>query len=164
MPISFVEKIWEAFAVQKLLSFFQQKISVYFGYIDLKHLTSWLLNELVNVTKLWTTGPRAGAENPYNMTQKFIKAGSFNNLLQISKEYLSIHIQVWDNLYLYIKIFRILCQVEQELTHIRRNIFIVRAAFVNFETSEKIHSMNIFIFYMKSTGVEAEKSKLSLLS
>ena len=26
MPIIFVEKMWEAFAVQKLLSFFQQKI------------------------------------------------------------------------------------------------------------------------------------------
>ena len=25
----FVEKMWEGFAVQKLLSFFQQKISVY---------------------------------------------------------------------------------------------------------------------------------------
>ena len=29
MPIFFVEKMLEAFAVQKLLSFFQQKISVY---------------------------------------------------------------------------------------------------------------------------------------
>ena len=29
MPLFFVEKMWEAFAVQKLLSFFQQKISVY---------------------------------------------------------------------------------------------------------------------------------------
>ena len=29
MPISFVEKMGEAFAVQKLLSFFQHKISVY---------------------------------------------------------------------------------------------------------------------------------------
>ena len=29
MPIFFVEKMLEAFAMQKLLSFFQQKISVY---------------------------------------------------------------------------------------------------------------------------------------
>ena len=29
MPIFFVEKMWEAFAMQKLLSFLQQKISVY---------------------------------------------------------------------------------------------------------------------------------------
>ena len=29
-PIFFVEKMCEAFALQKLLSFFQQKISVYF--------------------------------------------------------------------------------------------------------------------------------------
>ena len=28
MPIFFVEKMWEAFALQKLLSFFQQKLSV----------------------------------------------------------------------------------------------------------------------------------------
>ena len=30
MPIFFVEKMWEAFAMQKLLTFFQQKLSVYF--------------------------------------------------------------------------------------------------------------------------------------
>ena len=29
LPIFFVEKMWETFAVQKLLSFCQQKISVY---------------------------------------------------------------------------------------------------------------------------------------
>ena len=29
LPILFVENMWEAFAVQKLLSFFQQKISVH---------------------------------------------------------------------------------------------------------------------------------------
>ena len=55
---------------EKLLSFFQQKkdakashifttknVSV-FGYKVLKHLTSWLLNELVKLTMLWTTGSR----------------------------------------------------------------------------------------------------------
>ena len=44
MPIFLVEKMWEAFAVQKLL-FFQQNFSV-FGYKAVKHLTSWPLNEL----------------------------------------------------------------------------------------------------------------------
>ena len=51
--------MWEAVAVQKLLSFFQQKISAYLViYKVLKHLTSWPLNELVKLTMLWTTGPR----------------------------------------------------------------------------------------------------------
>ena len=51
--------MWEAFAVQKLLSFFQQKIPVYvFGYKVIKHLASWPLNELVKLTMLWT-GPRS---------------------------------------------------------------------------------------------------------
>ena len=59
MPIFFVEKMWEAFAVQKLLSFFRQKISV-FGYKVVKDLTSWPLNELVKLTMLWTTGAQIG--------------------------------------------------------------------------------------------------------
>ena len=42
-PIFFVGKMWEAFAVQKSLSYFQPKIS----------------DELVKVVMLWTTGPRA---------------------------------------------------------------------------------------------------------
>ena len=44
--------------LQKLLSFFRQKISLYFAYKVVKHLTSWPLNELVKLTMLWTTGPR----------------------------------------------------------------------------------------------------------
>ena len=42
--------------MQKLLSFFKQKYSV-FGYKVVKHLTRWPLNELVKLTMLWTTGP-----------------------------------------------------------------------------------------------------------
>ena len=39
-PIFFVEKMCEAFALQKLLSFFQQKNFSAFGYKIIKHLTS----------------------------------------------------------------------------------------------------------------------------
>ena len=51
----FVEKMWEAFAAQKLLSSFK-KNSI-FAYKVVKHLTSWSLYQLVNLTMLWTTGP-----------------------------------------------------------------------------------------------------------
>ena len=39
----FAEKMWVAFAVQKLLTFFQQKISEYCVLIPLKQLTKWPL-------------------------------------------------------------------------------------------------------------------------
>ena len=52
----FLNKTCKAFALQKLLSFFQQKVIV-FGYKVVKHFTSWPLNELVKLTMLWTTGP-----------------------------------------------------------------------------------------------------------
>ena len=39
----FAEKMWVAFAVQKLLTFFQQKISVYCVLNLLKQLTKWPL-------------------------------------------------------------------------------------------------------------------------
>ena len=39
----FVEKMWVAFAVQKLLTFFQQKISEYCILNPLKQLTKWTL-------------------------------------------------------------------------------------------------------------------------
>ena len=51
MPIFFVEKMCEAFALQKLFSFFQQKISV-FLVIKLKTIKSGPLNELVKLTML----------------------------------------------------------------------------------------------------------------
>ena len=49
--------MWEAFAVQKLLSFFQQKNFSVLGDKAVKHITSELLKELVKLTMLWTTGP-----------------------------------------------------------------------------------------------------------
>ena len=54
--------MWEAFEVQKLLSFFQQKKISVFGNKVLKHLTSWPLNELVKLTMLWTTEHRKAKE------------------------------------------------------------------------------------------------------
>ena len=39
----FAEKMWVAFAVQKLLTFFQQKISEYCVLSPLKQLTKWPL-------------------------------------------------------------------------------------------------------------------------
>ena len=52
----FAEKMWVAFAVQKLLTFFQQKISEI--YIEsAKTVNEMTLNELVKLTTLWTTGP-----------------------------------------------------------------------------------------------------------
>ena len=57
MPIFFVEKMWEAFAVQKPFLIFSTKNISVFGNKVVKHLTSWPLNELVKLTMLWTTGP-----------------------------------------------------------------------------------------------------------
>ena len=52
MPIFFVEKLREAFALQKLLSFFSTKNFSVFGYKVVKHVTSWPNNELVKLTML----------------------------------------------------------------------------------------------------------------
>ena len=55
----FVEKMWEAFAMQKLLSFFSTKNFSVFGYKVVKHLTTWPFNKIIKLTMLWTTGPRS---------------------------------------------------------------------------------------------------------
>ena len=53
----FAEKMWVAFAVQKLLTFFQQK-KIKILYIEsAKTVNEMTLNELVKLTTLWTTGP-----------------------------------------------------------------------------------------------------------
>ena len=49
--------MWEAFAVQKILTFFSTKNISVFGYKAVKHLTSWPLNELVKLTMLEQLGP-----------------------------------------------------------------------------------------------------------
>ena len=51
------EKKWVAFAVQKLLTFFQQKLSEYCILYIAKTVNEMTLNELVKLTTLWTTGP-----------------------------------------------------------------------------------------------------------
>ena len=52
----FAEKMWVTFA-EKLLTFFQQKISEYCILNPLK-VNEMTLNELVKLMTLWTTGPR----------------------------------------------------------------------------------------------------------
>ena len=55
----FAEKLWVAFAVQKLLTFFSAK-NIRILYIEsAKTVNEMTLNELVKLTKLWTTGPRS---------------------------------------------------------------------------------------------------------
>ena len=53
----FAEKMWVAFALQKLLTFFQQK-NIRILYIDsAKTVNEMILNELIKLTTFWTTGP-----------------------------------------------------------------------------------------------------------
>ena len=53
----FAEKMWVAFAVQKLLTFFQQKNIRILCIESTKTANEMTLNELVKLTMLWTTGP-----------------------------------------------------------------------------------------------------------
>ena len=53
----FAEKMWVAFAVQKLLTFFQQKILEY-CMESAKTVNEMTLNELVKLMTLWTAGTR----------------------------------------------------------------------------------------------------------
>ena len=53
----FAEKMCVAFAVQKLLTFFQQKISEILCIESTKTVNEMTLNELVKLTMRWTTGP-----------------------------------------------------------------------------------------------------------
>ena len=51
--------MWESFAVQKILTFFQQKNNSVFDNLVGIYLMSWRLNDVVRLKMLWTTGPRA---------------------------------------------------------------------------------------------------------
>ena len=53
----FAEKMWIAFAMQKLLTFFQQKNIRILCIESTKIVNEMIPNELVNLTMLWTTGP-----------------------------------------------------------------------------------------------------------
>ena len=57
MLIFFSEKMWVAFAVQKLLTFFSAKIIRILYLESAKTVNEMTLNELVKLTMLWTTGP-----------------------------------------------------------------------------------------------------------
>ena len=50
--------MWVAFAVQKLLTFSQQKIIIILYIESAKTVNEMTLNKLVKLTMLWTTGPR----------------------------------------------------------------------------------------------------------
>ena len=49
--------MWVAFAVQKLLTFFQQKISEYLYIESAKTVNEMTLNKLIKLMMLLTTGP-----------------------------------------------------------------------------------------------------------
>ena len=53
----FAKKMWVAFAVQKLLTFFQQKIIRILYIESAKKVNEMTLKELVKLMTLWTTGP-----------------------------------------------------------------------------------------------------------
>ena len=53
----FAEKMWVAFAVQKLLTFFQQKNFRILYIESAKTVNEMTLNKLVKLTTLWTIGP-----------------------------------------------------------------------------------------------------------
>ena len=53
----FAEKMWVAFAVQKLLTFFSAKNIRMLCIESAKTVNEMTLNELVKLMMLWTTGP-----------------------------------------------------------------------------------------------------------
>ena len=54
----FAEKMWVAFAVQKLLTFFSAKKFRKLCIESAKTVNEMTINELVKLTTLWTAGPR----------------------------------------------------------------------------------------------------------
>ena len=58
IDIFLLEKMWVAFAMQKLLTFFQQKnINVFENTLIATTVNEFVINELVKLMMLWTTGP-----------------------------------------------------------------------------------------------------------
>ena len=77
--------MWVAFAVQKLLTFFQQKISALLYIESAKTVNEMTLNELVKLTTLWTTGPCLlkqlwQKQDPYIVLVSFNRQTYKNNL------------------------------------------------------------------------------------
>ena len=54
--IFFAEKMWVAFALQKLLTFLQQNINVFENTLA-TIVNKFVINKLVKLTMLWRTGP-----------------------------------------------------------------------------------------------------------
>ena len=73
----FAEKLWVAFAVQKLLTFFQQKNIRILCIESAKTVNEMTLNELVKLTTLWTTGPWIGKEIPMEKQFQWVKVYVF---------------------------------------------------------------------------------------
>ena len=64
----FAEKMWVAFAMQKLLTFFQQKISEYCILNPLKQLTKWPLTSSLSKRRFEQLGP--GWSRPQTLIDK----------------------------------------------------------------------------------------------
>ena len=80
----FAEKMWVAFAMQKLhvLTFFQQK-NIRILYIEsVKTVNEMTLNDLVKLTTLWTTGPRLLFGNAFLLKKKQLQTNIFFFLIK----------------------------------------------------------------------------------
>ena len=75
----FAEKMWVAFAVQKLLKFFQQKISEYCVLNPLKQLTKWPLTSSLS----WRCfeQPDQGCQMPYFVIVKMLYITLYKHFL-----------------------------------------------------------------------------------
>ena len=58
-----------SFCIANASHIFSTKNFSVFGYKLVKHLTSWPLNELVKLTMIWTTGPRAFERQTLNSSK-----------------------------------------------------------------------------------------------
>ena len=77
--------MWVAFAVQKLLTFFQQK-NIRILYIEsAKTVNEMTLNELVKLTTLWTTGPWTA-----RLSECFIQTDATRKIVNFTKRQISL--------------------------------------------------------------------------
>ena len=79
----FAEKMWVAFAVQKLLTFFSAK-NIRTLYIEsAKTVNEMTLNELVKLMTLWTTGPRSPGMSIMRVNSRELPSYERHIILQI---------------------------------------------------------------------------------
>ena len=76
----FAEKMWVAFAVQKLLTFFQQKISEYCILNLLKQLTKWPLTSSLSLRRFEQLGP---VYQTYNFCRSLAYSQPLESILEI---------------------------------------------------------------------------------